>query len=98
MLLAALPGRPVQLAHAILAAGFDLVIPVSWGEEVLAEHALRVLERATLRWPTNRDLLLALATMQRDAGKAAAARATVQRLAAAYPNDREVAALAQQLR
>ena len=44
MLLAALPGRPVQLAHATLAAGYDLVVPVSWGEELLAEHMLRVLE------------------------------------------------------
>ena len=40
-LLAALPARPLQLAHAILACGFDLVVPVSWGEEALAEHALR---------------------------------------------------------
>lgn len=46
MLLAALPGRAVQLAHAILAAGYDLVVPVSWGEELLAEHVLRELEHA----------------------------------------------------
>jgi hypothetical protein len=45
MLLAALPGRPVQLAHAVQACGFDLVVPVSWGEELLAEHALRQLEQ-----------------------------------------------------
>ncbi|MEO7966599.1 MAG: hypothetical protein ABIT38_22085, partial [Gemmatimonadaceae bacterium] len=42
-LVAALPARPVQLSHAILAMGFDVVIPVSWGEELLAEHALRAL-------------------------------------------------------
>ncbi len=41
--LAALPARPMQLAHAILACGYDLVVPVSWGEEALAEHALRVI-------------------------------------------------------
>jgi hypothetical protein len=41
--LAALPARPLQLAHAILACGYDLVVPVSWGEEALAEHALRVI-------------------------------------------------------
>lgn len=46
MLLAALPGRAVQLAHAILAAGYDLVVPVSWGEELLADHAMRELEHA----------------------------------------------------
>lgn len=39
--LAALPARPLQLAHAILACGYDLVVPVSWGEEVVAEEALR---------------------------------------------------------
>ncbi len=39
--------------------------------------ALRVLERSTARWPADRDLLLALATMQRDAGKMEAARETV---------------------
>jgi len=41
--LAALPARPMQLAHAILACGYDLVVPVSWGEEVLAEHTLRAI-------------------------------------------------------
>ncbi|MCC6928258.1 MAG: hypothetical protein IT359_04610 [Gemmatimonadaceae bacterium] len=41
--LAALPARPIQLAHAILACGYDLVVPVSWGEEVLAEHTLRAI-------------------------------------------------------
>lgn len=46
MLLAALPARPVQLAHAVQAMGFDLVIPVSWGEEVIADHTLRMLGQA----------------------------------------------------
>lgn len=41
MLLAALPARPVQLSHALLAAGFSLVVPASWGDELLAEHAVR---------------------------------------------------------
>lgn len=40
-LVAALPARPVQLAHAILACGFDHVVPVSWGEELVAEHVLQ---------------------------------------------------------
>lgn len=39
--LASLPSRPMQLAHALLACGFDFVVPVSWGEELLAEQALR---------------------------------------------------------
>ncbi|MBL8962114.1 MAG: hypothetical protein JNJ98_19790, partial [Gemmatimonadetes bacterium] len=41
MLLAALPARPVQVSHALLAAGFSLVVPASWGDELLAEHAVR---------------------------------------------------------
>ena len=41
-LLAARPARPMQVAHALLACGFDLVVPVSWGDEALAEHTLRV--------------------------------------------------------
>lgn len=45
MVLAALPARPVQLAHAVLACGFDLVVPVSWGEEIIAEATIRELAR-----------------------------------------------------
>ena len=41
-LLAAHPARPMQIAHALLACGFDLVVPVSWGDEALAEFILRV--------------------------------------------------------
>lgn len=41
--LAALPSRPMQLAHALLACGFDLVVPVSWGEELVAEYVLRAI-------------------------------------------------------
>jgi hypothetical protein len=40
-LLAALPATPVQLAHACLLAGFANVIPVSWGDELIAAAALR---------------------------------------------------------
>jgi len=34
----------MQLAHAMLACGYDLVVPVSWGEEALAEYTLRTLD------------------------------------------------------
>ena len=50
------------------------------------------------RWPSNRELLMALATLQRDAGNLPAARRAAETLAAAYPDDREVNALRQQLR
>jgi hypothetical protein len=41
LLLQALPARPVQVSHALLAAGYALVVPASWGDELLAEHATR---------------------------------------------------------
>ena len=43
-LIEALPARPIQLAHACGALGFDLVIPLSWGDELVAEAALRSIE------------------------------------------------------
>ena len=39
--LAAAPATPVQLAHACQMAGFRAVIPASWGDELIAERALR---------------------------------------------------------
>lgn len=45
MVLAALPSRAVQLAHAIQASGFDLVVPASWGEELVAEHVVNVFKQ-----------------------------------------------------
>lgn len=43
-LIDALPARPIQMAHACGALGYDLVIPLSWGDELVAEAALRTLE------------------------------------------------------
>lgn len=40
VVLAATPATPVQLAHACLAAGYDAVIPASWGDELIAAHVL----------------------------------------------------------
>lgn len=37
-ILAARPVDSVQLARACQLAGFDVVVPVSWGEEVIADH------------------------------------------------------------
>ena len=42
--LAARPATPVQLAHACLAVGFRMAIPVSWGDELVAAESLRQLE------------------------------------------------------
>lgn len=43
-LIEALPARPIQVAHACGALGFDLAIPLSWGDELVAEATLRALE------------------------------------------------------
>src|SRR5262245_60432713 len=43
-LIEALPARPIQLAHACSALGFDLTVPLSWGDELVAEAALRALQ------------------------------------------------------
>lgn len=40
-LLAALPATPVQLAHACALAGYQSVIPASWGDELIAVATLR---------------------------------------------------------
>lgn len=44
-MLAALPATPVQLAHACMAAGFDMAYPASWGDELVAAECLGVLGR-----------------------------------------------------
>lgn len=41
--LAAAPASPVQLAHACMQAGYDAVVPASWGDELIASKALREL-------------------------------------------------------
>ena len=43
-LIEALPARPIQVAHACGALGFDLAIPLSWGDELVAEATLQALE------------------------------------------------------
>lgn len=41
--LAALPATPVQLAHACLQVGYELAVPASWGDELIAAECLRLL-------------------------------------------------------
>jgi hypothetical protein len=40
----ALPARPIQLANACGDLGFDLAIPLSWGDELIAEATIRALQ------------------------------------------------------
>jgi len=42
--LAALPAHPIQLTHACHQLGFHAVVPLSWGDELIAEHVLRELK------------------------------------------------------
>jgi hypothetical protein len=41
--MAALPATPVQLAHACRQAGYDLAVPASWGDELIASECLQQL-------------------------------------------------------
>src|SRR5215510_9702246 len=43
-LIEALPARPIQLANACHAAGFHVVVPASWGDELVAHSVLAALE------------------------------------------------------
>jgi predicted Zn-dependent protease len=61
------------------------------------QDAIRTLERAAQRWPRQRDVQLALATMYRDAGRRDAARNVAKRYADAFPDDTEVQALVRSL-
>ena len=42
--LAVAPATPVQLAHACLAAGYRSVVPVSWGDELIARRVIDAVE------------------------------------------------------
>jgi hypothetical protein len=42
-MLAALPATPVQLTHACLHAGYDMAVPASWGDELIAAECLHQL-------------------------------------------------------
>jgi tetratricopeptide (TPR) repeat protein len=59
--------------------------------------ALRVLEKAAKKWPTNRNVLLARATMLRDSGQRDAAAKAADDLLRAYPGDEDAIALRDEL-
>ncbi len=43
MLVTASPATPIQLWHACLASGYDLAVPATWGDELIAAECLRAL-------------------------------------------------------
>ena len=61
-------------------------------------EATGTLQRAAQRWPADRNILFALAAMERDAGHKEQARKAANALVAADPDDREARALVEQLR
>jgi tetratricopeptide (TPR) repeat protein len=63
-----------------------------------AAEAIALLERARVRHPRDRDLLFALATFHRDAGRASRALEYAELLQRYYPDDSEAAALVGSLR
>jgi hypothetical protein len=71
-------------------ARYTYVYAVALNSTGRAGDAIQVLERAAQRWPHDRDVLMALASFQLDAGRTQAARRTVDALAGQYPEDREV--------
>jgi predicted CXXCH cytochrome family protein len=77
---------------------FVFVYAVALSSSGLRGDAIRALARAAARWPTNRDILLGLATLRRDAGQLDAAREAARALVAAYPDDLDARNLAAQLR
>jgi predicted CXXCH cytochrome family protein len=58
------------------------------------DESIERLQQASRRWPYDRDLLMALASFQLEAGRRADAQATARRLVAAFPDDPQVAVLA----
>jgi predicted CXXCH cytochrome family protein len=87
--------RAVQLEPG--SARYTYVYGVALHSSGHPEEAIRTLERAVQRWPHDRDILVALASFQRDAGRLDAARDVTRRLVADYPSDPDAQALAVQL-
>jgi len=73
--------RATQLDPGV--ARYTYVYAVALNSTGRAGDAIQVLERAAQRWPHDRDMLMALASFQLDAGKTQAARKTVDALAGA---------------
>lgn len=78
-------------------ARYAYVYGVALNSTGQTNKAIDTLAGAQKRHPYDRDLLYALATMNRDAGRIAAARAYVEKLAAIAPDDPGVIALRKQL-
>jgi Flp pilus assembly protein TadD len=78
-------------------ARYTYVYAVALNSTGQTNNALALLARAHQRHPNDRELLYALVTMNRDAGRVAAAQSYAEKLAAAAPNDPAVTELIKQL-
>jgi predicted CXXCH cytochrome family protein len=87
--------RAIALAPDVARYTYTLAIALHSFDRT--PEALALLERAAAKWPTNRNVLLARATMLRDAGQRAAARKAADDLLRAYPGDEDALALRDEL-
>jgi len=88
-------GQAAKLAPD--SARFAYVYGVALNSAGETPRALDVLATANRRHPADRDILLALATIHRDAGRVAEARKYAERLVAGNPGDASAAALLKEL-
>jgi Flp pilus assembly protein TadD len=76
---------------------YSYVYAVALNSSGKSKEALQVLEEAHSRYPNDREILYALATLQRDQGNPFAARLYAQKLAKLAPQDPAVQQLLKQL-
>jgi Tfp pilus assembly protein PilF len=88
--------RAVKLAPDQARYTYTLAIALHSFERT--PEALKLLESAARKWPANRNVLLARATMLRDSGQRDAARAAAADLLRAYPADQDAQALVEELK
>jgi len=87
--------RAVKLAPDEARNTYTLAIALHSFERT--PEALRVLGRAAKKWPANRNVLLARATILRDSGQRDAARTAADDLLRAFPGDQDALALRDEL-
>ena len=78
-------------------ARYSYVLGVGLNSVGKTDQALAVLQKAQARHPNDRDILIALATMNRDSGHMSEAREYARKLAALSPDDPSTRQLVQQL-
>ncbi len=88
--------RAVKLGPDVPRYTYTLAVALHSFERT--QDALRLLEKAARKWPANRNVLLARATMLRDSGDRAGAAKAAEDLLRAFPGDEDALALREELR